>query len=84
MKKNLLIIFALLSFKIVSIHGQANNLNTDAKQKLNNLNQQYFIENKGQWPNEVLYLTQMRGLNTWITTKGIQLEFYKKEINNIH
>lgn len=81
MKKNLLIIFALLLFKIVSIHGQANNLNTDAKQKLNNLNQQYFIENKGQWPNEVLYLTQMSGLNTWITTKGIQLEFYKKEIN---
>ena len=81
MKKNLLIIFVLLLFKISTIHGQANNLNTDAIQKLNNLNQQYFIENKGQWPNEVLYLTQMNGLNTWITTKGMQLEFYKKEKN---
>lgn len=81
MKKNLLIIFALLLFKIATIHGQSNNLNTDAIQKLNNINQPYFIENKGQWPNEVLYLTQMGGLNTWITTKGMQLEFYKKETN---
>ena len=82
MKKNLLIIFVLLLFKISTIHGQAINLNSNAQQKLNNINQLYFIENKGQWPNEVLYLTQMSGLNTWITTKGMQLEFYKKETNN--
>jgi hypothetical protein len=79
MKKNLLIIFALLLFKIATVNGQINNLNNNAQQKLKNINQQYFIENKGQWPNEVLYLTQMNGLNTWITTKGIQLEFFKKE-----
>jgi hypothetical protein len=81
MKKNILIIFALLLFKIVPVNGQGNNLNNDVKKKLDKINQQYFIENKGQWPKEVLYLTQMNGLNTWITTKGIQLEFYKKEKN---
>jgi hypothetical protein len=37
----------------------------------------YFIENKGQWPNEVLYLTKMNGLDVWITNVGLQYTFYK-------
>ncbi len=36
----------------------------------------YFIENKGQWPEEVLYLTRLRGLDVWITTYGINFTFY--------
>ncbi len=81
MKKNINIIFALLLFKIVTMNGQVKNHTNDTQKKLDKISQQYFIENKGQWPEEVLYLTQMKGLNTWITTRGIQLELYKTEKN---
>jgi hypothetical protein len=36
---------------------------------------QLFIENRGQWPNEVLFLTQTNGLNAWITSNGIIYDF---------
>lgn len=36
----------------------------------------HFIENKGQWPDEVLYLTRMGGLDAWITRTGIYYDFY--------
>ncbi|RTL14824.1 MAG: T9SS type A sorting domain-containing protein [Flavobacteriaceae bacterium] len=81
MKKNINIIFALLLFKIATINGQVKNHTNDTQKKLDKISQQYFIENKGQWPLEVLYLTQMKGLNTWITTRGVQLELYKIEKN---
>jgi hypothetical protein len=38
-----------------------------------------FIENKGQWHNEVLYLCQMAGLDVWLTKYGINYTFYKWE-----
>lgn len=46
-----------------------------------NIDNHYFIENKGQWSSDVLYLTQMGGLNVWITKSGMQYEFYKNELN---
>lgn len=79
MKKIKLFSFAFLLFGIVTAQGQVGKLNEDAQQKLNNVDKQFFIENKGQWPSEVLYLTQMGGLNTWITTNGMLYEFYKTE-----
>ena len=38
---------------------------------------QFMIENKGQWPDEVLYLTQTKGLNIWITKQGVNYTFYR-------
>jgi len=38
----------------------------------------FFIENKGQWPDEVLFLSSLNGLNTWITKFGVVYDFYKK------
>jgi len=35
-----------------------------------------FIENKGQWPKEVLYLTKLNGLNAWITTSGVTYDHF--------
>jgi hypothetical protein len=35
-----------------------------------------FIENKGQWPEEVLYLTKLNGLNAWITTSGVTYDHF--------
>ena len=61
------------------MRGQIAMPNDEAQQKLKNVDSQFFIENKGQWPSEVLYLTQMGGLNTWITKNGMLYEFYKTE-----
>ncbi len=35
-----------------------------------NITHRYFIENKGQWPDEVLYLARIDDLYTWITRDG--------------
>ena len=46
---------------------------------LTKLNKQYFIENKGQWNSDVLYLCRMGGLDVWITKYGVNYTFYKIE-----
>lgn len=83
MKKNQLITFAFLLFGIATAQAQVSATSNNAQQALTTIDHRFFIENKGQWPSEVLYLTQMGGLNTWITTKGMMYEFYKtEEIND--
>ncbi|MCG9910434.1 MAG: SBBP repeat-containing protein [Flavobacteriales bacterium] len=56
-----------------------------AKQKpdglLSNIDNRFFIENKGQWPEEVLYLTRMGGMDVWITKQGVNYTFYRVEKN---
>ncbi|MCS7029666.1 MAG: SBBP repeat-containing protein [Bacteroidia bacterium] len=41
----------------------------------------FFIENKGQWHSDVLYLCRMGGLDAWITKYGVNYTFYKIERN---
>lgn len=77
-KQIISIAFFLFGFSIV--YGKVSLPNKDVHHKSSNVDKQYFIENKGQWPSEVLYLTQTSGLNTWITTKGMLYEFYKSEV----
>jgi hypothetical protein len=36
----------------------------------------HFIENKGQWPDEVRFLSKKSGTNTWITNEGIVYDYY--------
>ncbi len=48
-----------------------------ADKALQKLDKQFFIENKGQWPSEVLYMTKQGGLNAWITKNGMVYDFYK-------
>ena len=44
-----------------------------------------FIENKGQWPNEVLYKTAVPGADIWITEKGIVYAYYNgQDLKEIH
>ena len=77
---NILTFLLLVAVNInVTAQEQVSTLNKDVQQKINKIDKQYFIENKGQWPSEVLYLTQHGGLNTWITTKGMLYEYYKTE-----
>ena len=51
----------------------------DAQMVLNNSDYQFFIENKGQWPNEALYLTRIGGVDVWITTQGMVYDFFRME-----
>ncbi|MCS7188461.1 MAG: SBBP repeat-containing protein [Bacteroidia bacterium] len=39
--------------------------------------QPYFIENKGQWPAEVLYLCRLGRADIWITCYGLNIAFYQ-------
>ncbi|TAL70507.1 MAG: T9SS type A sorting domain-containing protein [Bacteroidetes bacterium] len=43
----------------------------------------YFIENKGQWNQEIKYLAKLNGLNYWITTNGVVYDFYNIEKSNV-
>jgi hypothetical protein len=47
-----------------------------AEQAMQKADKQFFIENKGQWPDQVLFLYQNNGLITWITKKGMVHDFY--------
>lgn len=49
----------------------------DPNQALQRADRQFFIENKGQWPAEVLFLTRTGGLDAWLTTHGVVYDFYQ-------
>ena len=75
MKKQILALIIGLA-GIMSIHAQI----SEAKNVLNHADKHFFIENKGQWPDEVLYLTRIGGLDAWITKNGVLYDFYKLEV----
>jgi hypothetical protein len=41
-----------------------------------------FIENKGQWPSEVLYLAKLKSGIVWITNFGVSYAYFKEEITH--
>jgi PKD repeat protein len=43
-------------------------------------NNQCFIENKGQWSDDIKYLARMKGLNLWVTDNKIIFDFFQDEI----
>ncbi len=43
---------------------------------------EFFIENKGQWDSEVLYLARIGGMHYWITKSGVVYDVFKMEINH--
>lgn len=43
-------------------------------------NSSYFIENKGQWDKEVLYLYQSHTFNAWVTQHGVVYDFFKEPV----
>jgi hypothetical protein len=46
---------------------------------LSRIDRQYFIENKGQWHSDVLYLARFGGMDAWIKKYGVNYTFYKLE-----
>ena len=51
--------------------------NEQSTKLLNNVNKNFFIENKGQWPKEVRYLARVGGMNCWITNSGVVYDYFK-------
>ncbi|MCS7298304.1 MAG: hypothetical protein NZ611_08860 [Bacteroidia bacterium] len=50
-----------------------------AQAALSKVNRGFFIENKGQWHPDVLYLYRGPGLDAWVTRYGLNLTFIKIE-----
>ncbi|MCE3294945.1 MAG: cell surface glycoprotein (s-layer protein) related protein [Crocinitomicaceae bacterium] len=76
--ENTVVLFVFAAALISPFNGNAQG-NEQANAQLAKSSQQFFIENKGQWPEEVLYLARMGGLDAWITKKGVLYTFYKLE-----
>ncbi|MFC2101717.1 SBBP repeat-containing protein [Bacteroidota bacterium] len=83
MKKKLTFFLILLFIGgagITKLNGQS----IAAETALNKADNTFFIENQGQWPEEVLYLTRIGGLDAWITKEGVVYDFYKiKEVEEV-
>lgn len=72
--KNLAFILFLEIF-VVNVYGQFT-----SNEKYNIpliIKDVFFIENKGQWNEDVLFLARTSGLDYWITKYGIVLNFFK-------
>jgi hypothetical protein len=80
MKKIVTTIFTCL-LGVASVFATQPGSNLTAEQALQKADKQFFIENKGQWHSDVLYLTRMGGLDVWITKYGVNYTFYQIEKN---
>ncbi|MCS6990517.1 MAG: SBBP repeat-containing protein [Chitinophagales bacterium] len=67
--------FLMLVAVLSSLTGQArpNEEPTDAAL----IQSCFFIENKGQWPEEVLFFARYANLHVWITQRGAVLDFFE-------
>ncbi|MFN7013515.1 MAG: hypothetical protein ACK4ON_04490, partial [Bacteroidia bacterium] len=68
----------ITSLLTLSLLFQAN-AKQDPNALLNHADRKFFIENRGQWHSDVLYLCRMGGLDAWITKYGVNYTFYKVE-----
>jgi cold shock CspA family protein len=65
----------------ISVFAAQPSSNLNPEQALQKADRQFFIENKGQWHSDVLYLSRMGGLDVWITKYGVNYTFYQIEKN---
>ena len=47
-----------------------------------NKNTLFFIENKGQWEQEVLFLCRLPNIEVWLTKQGVVYDFYELETHS--
>jgi hypothetical protein len=80
MNKTFTTIFTCL-LGAASVFATQPSSNLTAEQALQKADKQFFIENKGQWHSDVLFLTRMGGLDVWITKYGVNYTFFKIEKN---
>ena len=77
MRKFILLTSWLMS--MIVAYGQQEMVSQDAQSALSKIDRHFFIENKGQWPSDVLYLARLGGLDVWITKYGVNYNFFKLE-----
>jgi hypothetical protein len=73
MSKKLLFVLSSFAFIIFYSSVQSN----AARNLITFTDHQFFIENKGQWPQEVKYLCKTNGMNAWITDRGVVYDYYQ-------
>ncbi len=71
-------IFILVTIMFVNFVFANSDLTTSSLIPSNN----YFIENQGQWPDEVKYLARIGGMDAWITNEGIVYDYYLSKIDD--
>lgn len=76
--KPLYLLSAFLLFLAREIHAQLQQTLPDDSTS------SFFIENKGQWPEEVLYLYRTNNLKVWITRSGVVYDHYRFARRNEH
>ncbi|MCX7743002.1 MAG: SBBP repeat-containing protein [Flavobacteriales bacterium] len=78
MKTKLALLFAVLILNLCDLFSQKSNFfNSEAQSLMQGSDKSFFIENKGQWDSDVLYLARMGGLDAWITKYGVNYTFYQ-------
>jgi hypothetical protein len=83
--KNLLVKSLLLLFHIVIYNNIfSKNSFENSSELLKVSTQNIFIENKGQWHQDVLFLYKTGNMDAWITKYGINYTFYKVEMDLIY
>ena len=84
MKNKLL--FLILIFCAAINAQQLNNPQLESAalgRSLNQSNNNFFIQNKGQWNPDVKYLARIGGMNAWITNTGVVYDYYRVTKNYI-
>jgi hypothetical protein len=71
MKRIFIIITVIFVFCLSQLLSQIENSTAISKN--------FFIENKGQWPDEVKFRAKTSNANSWITDKGIVFDYYQIE-----
>ncbi len=71
MNKYLFLLFSIMILVTMSA------LADDAQNSLHTIDHQFFIENKGQWPAEVKYLSRIGGMDVWIMDSGVVYDYYQ-------
>lgn len=75
MKKLNILVLSLLFCYSLGIAKELKQFN-ESELQLHKRGNLTFIENKGQWDNDVRYLTRTEGLNAWITSSGVVYDFF--------
>lgn len=76
--KQVIVFIVITSSLLLSQQSNISN-NTTGISTINNC----FIENSGQWNNDVLFLAKSNGMKAWITTFGVVYDYYTITANSL-
>jgi len=71
-----IVLTAIYSYSQLKNEAINDKIILSGSEKFNNT---LFIENKGQWNSQAMFLTRSAGLNAWVTKEGIVYDFFRIE-----